>query len=446
MEQARCGRRSGQRRQAASNPAPTRHSERANGRAWLIEAAMAEFATHGLVSPSLDAICARAGYTRGAFYVHFRDREDLVAAVMERALGAFLDAIIATGEAGRDLERTVRRFEEAVAGIAHLRAASRGREGAHTGVPFHRILEACERSPQIRGCSSRCSARRPNASRRPRGRQAPPRAQRRARRRARRVARHAALGSSRDRWARRSTPPPRAARCSPSFAAASLRTLRSPAARFAAMKPTSRRVPLPERGVEIALLDWGGDGPLVFMHHANGFCAGTLGLVASGLVPRFRVIGMDARPAIRRSLKSRAYAWPNFAADYLAVAERLADECGGGRVAAGLGHSFGGTSALGAAARRSELFERLVLVDPVMPVPELTAHYRDDPERMARVGRLIEGARKRRSLWSNAAEAREHFASRSLFANWLPAALDLYIEHGLRSAPMVSRLLPRRVE
>jgi pimeloyl-ACP methyl ester carboxylesterase len=200
------------------------------------------------------------------------------------------------------------------------------------------------------------------------------------------------------------------------------------------MKPASRRMQLPERGVEIALLDWGGDGPLVFMHHANGFCAGTLGLVADALVPRFRVVGMDARGHGDSSKPEEpgAYAWPNFAADYLAVAERLADECGGGRVAIGLGHSFGGTSALGAAARRSDLFERLVLVDPVMPVPELAAHYRDDPERAARVDRLIDGARKRRSLWSNTAEARAHFASRSLFANWLPAALDLYIEHGLR--------------
>jgi len=46
-----------------------------------------------------------------------------------------------------------------------------------------------------------------------------------------------------------------------------------------------RRLPLPGRGVEIALLDWGGDGPLVLMHHANGFCAGTFGLVAEALVP-----------------------------------------------------------------------------------------------------------------------------------------------------------------
>lgn len=137
---------------SAEAPDSPRERAKAETRAALIDAALAEFAGRGLDAPSLDAICARAGYTRGAFYVHFRDREDLVAAVMERALGAFLDAIIATGEAAHDLERTVRRFEEAVAGIAQLRGGTRALPGLPLpgAVPFHRILEACARSIPIR--------------------------------------------------------------------------------------------------------------------------------------------------------------------------------------------------------------------------------------------------------------------------------------------------------
>jgi len=192
-----------------------------------------------------------------------------------------------------------------------------------------------------------------------------------------------------------------------------------------------RRLALAQRGVEIALLDWGGDGPLVLMHHANGFCAGTLGLVAEALVPRFRVIGMDARGHGDSSRPGRpeAYGWDEFALDALAVAEALAP-AHGGRVAVGLGHSFGGTAMLGAAARRPELFERLVLVDPVLPGPDFLRAA--DPERRARAAQLVEGARRRRSLWAGRAEARAHFAGRSLFRHWLPAALDLYVEHGLR--------------
>lgn len=141
-------------RPAAAEDAETaslRERAKAETREALIDAAAAEFGARGLDAPSLDAICARAGYTRGAFYVHFRDREDLVAAVMQRALGGFLDAIIATGEQAHDLERTVRRFEDAIAFITQLRGANaRRRSPVPGGVPFHRILEACERSAAIR--------------------------------------------------------------------------------------------------------------------------------------------------------------------------------------------------------------------------------------------------------------------------------------------------------
>jgi pimeloyl-ACP methyl ester carboxylesterase len=194
-----------------------------------------------------------------------------------------------------------------------------------------------------------------------------------------------------------------------------------------------RRLLLEERGVEIALLDWGGEGPLVLMHHANGFCAGTLALVAESLVPAFRVIAMDARGHgdSSRPEGPDAYGWDHFALDYLAVAERLAAEHESGRVGVGVGHSFGGTSALGAAARRPDLFERLVLVDPVIPPPPELARSMD-PARGERLSRLVEGARRRRALWASREEARAHFAERSLFRNWLPAAMELYVDHGLR--------------
>jgi pimeloyl-ACP methyl ester carboxylesterase len=193
-------------------------------------------------------------------------------------------------------------------------------------------------------------------------------------------------------------------------------------------------MPLSDRGVEIALLDWRGDGPLVLMHHANGFCAGTLGLVADALVPRFRVIGMDARGHGRSSKPEgdAAYEWRHFIADYLAVARSLADEVGG-RIAVGLGHSFGGTTAFGAAAEQPDLFERLVLVDPVLP-PPVEAQVDLDPARAERIARMVEGARKRRATWPSRAAARAHFAERSLFEHWRPEALDLYVEHGLLDA------------
>jgi AcrR family transcriptional regulator len=107
----------------------------------LIAAALAEVAEHGLDAPSLDAICARAGYTRGAFYVHFKDRADLLAAVVEHVVTVFMDGVIATGGAGHDLERTIDRFAAAVSDAALPLPA---------GVPFARVLEAVTRDQRLR--------------------------------------------------------------------------------------------------------------------------------------------------------------------------------------------------------------------------------------------------------------------------------------------------------
>ena len=117
----------------------------------LVAAALAEFGTHGLDNPSLDAICARAGFTRGAFYVHFRSRDELLAAVMEHVLGAFLDAVIARGDDAHDLERTVGRFADAVAeAVGGRRGDGPAAAPLPTAVPFSRVLEAISRAPKLR--------------------------------------------------------------------------------------------------------------------------------------------------------------------------------------------------------------------------------------------------------------------------------------------------------
>jgi AcrR family transcriptional regulator len=117
----------------------------------LLRAGIEEFGERGFDAPSLDAICARAGKTRGAFYVHFRDREDFVVAVVETVLGDFLDAIIATGDRARDLEETVRRFASVVdARLSPGEPPPSGIGSTYDEVQLHRLLEACARSPRLR--------------------------------------------------------------------------------------------------------------------------------------------------------------------------------------------------------------------------------------------------------------------------------------------------------
>lgn len=198
---------------------------------------------------------------------------------------------------------------------------------------------------------------------------------------------------------------------------------------------TRRRLPLPERGVEIALIDWGGDGPLALLHHANGFCAALWDPVAQELRRHFRVVGMDARGHGDSTLPTggHAFDWSHFGADLAAVARVLIEE-GGGPVELGLGHSFGGTAFLLAAAAEPALFERLLLVDPVLPPPQAILAGLD-PRRSERGAHLIERARRRRSVFPDREAARESWSGKDMFAAWDPRAFALYLAEALGDRP-----------
>lgn len=108
----------------------------------LLAAGIAEFAERGIDLPSLDDICARAGYTRGAFYVHFADRDDFLVAVMERTTGGFLD-LLTRGSTVPELTATIAAFATAVAGGASPL-------GGRGEVRLAQVLQAASRSAPVR--------------------------------------------------------------------------------------------------------------------------------------------------------------------------------------------------------------------------------------------------------------------------------------------------------
>jgi len=91
----------------------TREQRKEETRQALIQAGIEAFTEQGLDLPSLDAICARAGYTRGAFYVHFPDRTEFLLAVVGRSLADFIDSVIHTDAEGGDLSKTIELFADA---------------------------------------------------------------------------------------------------------------------------------------------------------------------------------------------------------------------------------------------------------------------------------------------------------------------------------------------
>ena len=118
-----------------------RTARKQDTRRALIDAAVRLFFEHGTEAPSLVMICEEAGCTRGAFYVHFKTREELIVAAMERSLGDFLNQILATNMANDD------------AGFVDAFLAAITDKSPHVGaaaLQFHHLLDACARYPAIR--------------------------------------------------------------------------------------------------------------------------------------------------------------------------------------------------------------------------------------------------------------------------------------------------------
>jgi TetR/AcrR family transcriptional regulator, transcriptional repressor for nem operon len=134
----------------------TRDDAKQRTRAALVQAALELFAEQGLDVPSLDAICDRAGYTRGAFYVHFKTREDILVAVMDHVGALFLAGMFEGLGAGtldggkarpRRLHHALQRFVGMLGSGAYPLMATSGKGPL---VRPHQLLDACARSPQVR--------------------------------------------------------------------------------------------------------------------------------------------------------------------------------------------------------------------------------------------------------------------------------------------------------
>jgi pimeloyl-ACP methyl ester carboxylesterase len=175
-------------------------------------------------------------------------------------------------------------------------------------------------------------------------------------------------------------------------------------------------------------LEFGGTGPTLHFAPANGFPPEAYRPLADALATHFQVVGYRPRPLWPESDPYSIESWYDLTADMLADLQARTD---GPFIAAG--HSLGGIITLYAALLQPELFRGLVLIDPVvMPrhmLPLLWA--------MRKIGQhhrfpIAQSAARRRDHFASVDEARARYTGRGVFADFDAAALDGYLDGGLR--------------
>lgn len=187
---------------------------------------------------------------------------------------------------------------------------------------------------------------------------------------------------------------------------------------------TPRHVTAPD-GVLLAVHELGGDGPMLLLGHATGYCSAVWGPVAGHLAGEFRCVGIDGRAHGQSGRPApESFTRSLLATDVIAVLEALNQTA----PAFGAGHSAGGTGLMLAEAERPGSFEGLWCFEPVFFPPRASSEDEDDE---GAFNPLATAARGRRWQFADRDEARAHYAGRSPFRRFTPEALDAFVECGL---------------
>ncbi len=183
--------------------------------------------------------------------------------------------------------------------------------------------------------------------------------------------------------------------------------------------------------------------PFVFAH-ANGFPPGCYHALLERLqehgeviAPAHRALWPDAPDPLDPELKLDG--WRVFATDLIAALELH----GRGPYRA-VGHSLGAVTIAFAAEQRPDLFERVVLVEPVFLPPEWIAQAvaLSLPDRLANP--MSAGAARRRQHYDDHASAWASWRSKRVFSDISDDALSALVHHALvPSAEGVSLAFPR---
>lgn len=179
----------------------------------------------------------------------------------------------------------------------------------------------------------------------------------------------------------------------------------------------------------------------IHMVHGTGFCAMTLAAMASQLPSEWEIALTDLPGHGQSSQPKRGMPdWQAIAAAVnVSVEQQLQSSSESESTSAnlkqvtGVGHSMGGVILLLAASQRPELYERLILLDPVLFPRHIIGL-----QRIARTTglwkkmSLVNNVSARRNVWPDRSTMQKNLSSKHLYRNWHPQALSDFAQYGSR--------------
>ena len=105
--------------------------------------------------------------------------------------------------------------------------------------------------------------------------------------------------------------------------------------------------------------DFGGEGPILHIGHANSFPPQMYRKMVEPLLPHFHVVGMESRAFWPDADMTAVSSWEEMSEDLISLFDQQGWK---GVIAAG--HSLGAAKIIFASLKRPDLFDRVVLIEP----------------------------------------------------------------------------------
>ena len=171
--------------------------------------------------------------------------------------------------------------------------------------------------------------------------------------------------------------------------------------------------------------EFGGRGKRLLLAHANGYPPGCYKQFINFLSPYFSVQGYRHKALWSNAKPSPADTWHNFSEDLIETLEATQTA-----PVWMMGHSMGGAISVLAAAKRPELFEGLILIDPVfMNHLAVLAMYLTPRSKFATT-RTVKKTLGRPDVWDSRQQAFDFHRSKRPYHNFNDEALWDFINAG----------------